>query len=215
MICTFHSLCLRILQALCRARSGCRPTSRIYRFGRSDQADQGGDQAAGDFQHQFPAVDRAWRRSATPRTSCSTPEAYADAAGDFYQRHGRPGLREISAAADAEQRAGFRRSAAAHRPGACAIIRRCCAELQDRFQYILIDEYQDTNHAQYVLAHALALRHRNICVVGDPDQSIYAWRGADIQNILDFEKDYPDAKVVRLEQNYRSTKTILRDRLAS
>ena len=82
-------------------------------------------------------------------------------------------------------------------------------ELQDRFQYVLIDEYQDTNHAQYVIAHALALRHRNMCVVGDPDQSIYAWRGADIQNILDFEKDYADAKIVRLERNYRSTKTIL------
>jgi DNA helicase-2/ATP-dependent DNA helicase PcrA len=81
--------------------------------------------------------------------------------------------------------------------------------LQDRFPYLLIDEYQDTNHAQYVLAHALAMRDRNICVVGDPDQSIYAWRGADIQNILDFEKDYPDAHIVRLEQNYRSTKTIL------
>ena len=74
---------------------------------------------------------------------------------------------------------------------------------------MLIDEYQDTNHAQYVIAHALALRHRNMCVVGDPDQSIYAWRGADIQNILDFEKDYADAKIVRLERNYRSTKTIL------
>ena len=82
-------------------------------------------------------------------------------------------------------------------------------ELQERFQYVLIDEYQDTNHAQYVIAHALALRHRNMCVVGDPDQSIYAWRGADIQNILDFEKDYPDAKIVRLERNYRSTKNIL------
>src|SRR5438874_2507422 len=82
-------------------------------------------------------------------------------------------------------------------------------ELQERFGYILIDEYQHTNHAQYVLAHALAMKHRNMCVVGDPDQSIYAWRGADIRNILEFEKDYPDAKVVRLEQNYRSTKTIL------
>ncbi len=83
------------------------------------------------------------------------------------------------------------------------------AELQQRFQYILIDEYQDTNHAQYMLAHALALRHRNMCVVGDPDQSIYAWRGADIRNILEFEKDYPDARIVKLEQNYRSTKRIL------
>src|SRR3954452_10940613 len=82
-------------------------------------------------------------------------------------------------------------------------------ELQDRYQYILIDEYQDTNHAQYILAHALAQKHRNLCVVGDPDQSIYAWRGADISNILDFERDYRDAKVVRLEQNYRSTKAIL------
>jgi DNA helicase-2/ATP-dependent DNA helicase PcrA len=82
-------------------------------------------------------------------------------------------------------------------------------ELQERYQYILIDEYQDTNHAQYVLAHSLALKHRNMCVVGDPDQSIYAWRGADLKNILDFEKDYPEAKVIRLEQNYRSTKTIL------
>lgn len=79
-----------------------------------------------------------------------------------------------------------------------------------RFQYVLIDEYQDTNHAQYLIAKLLARDHRNLCVTGDPDQSIYAWRGADISNILEFERDYPDARVVRLEQNYRSHGNILK-----
>ena len=80
---------------------------------------------------------------------------------------------------------------------------------QQRYQYIHVDEYQDTNHAQYQLVKLLASRFKNICVVGDADQSIYGWRGADMQNILDFEKDYPEAKLVLLEENYRSTKTIL------
>ena len=81
--------------------------------------------------------------------------------------------------------------------------------LQQQFRFVLIDEYQDTNRAQYYLAQMLAARHRNLHVTGDPDQSIYSWRGADIKNILAFEKDYPESKVVRLEQNYRSTKNIL------
>ncbi len=84
------------------------------------------------------------------------------------------------------------------------------ARYQERFQYISVDEYQDTNHIQYLLVKLLASGHRNLCVVGDEDQSIYSWRGADIQNILNFESDFPEAKVIKLEQNYRSTGVIVK-----
>jgi len=89
--------------------------------------------------------------------------------------------------------------------------------LDERYRYVLVDEYQDTNRAQYQIVAALSQQHRNLCVTGDPDQSIYSWRGAQIENILRFEREYPDTKVIRLEENFRSTQTIVRsaDRLIS
>src|SRR5690606_12335936 len=80
---------------------------------------------------------------------------------------------------------------------------------QKRFRYLLVDEYQDTNRAQFKLIKLLSEEYRNICVVGDEDQSIYSWRGADIRNILDYEKYYPETEVMKLEQNYRSSKNII------
>ncbi len=93
------------------------------------------------------------------------------------------------------------------------LLLRSCSEVleyyQNKFKYILVDEYQDTNYAQYVFINMIAKKNKNLCVVGDDDQSIYKFRGATIENILNFEKDYPNAKIIRLEQNYRSTQIIL------
>jgi DNA helicase-2/ATP-dependent DNA helicase PcrA len=83
------------------------------------------------------------------------------------------------------------------------------AHYQRRWQYVVVDEYQDTNRVQYELVQQVSRQHRNLCVVGDPDQSIYAWRGADLRNIMEFERDYPEARIVKLERNYRSTQPIL------
>ena len=206
MICTFHSLCLRILKHYA-PRLGIPANFTIY-----DSADQNKvikeaikllDISTTNF---APATVHGTISNA--KNQLLTPEEYSDRARDFYARTIARVYAKYQQMLTQNNALDFDdlllRTAQGLRD-----FPEVLAELQERFAYLLIDEYQDTNHVQYILAHALALKHRNICVVGDPDQSIYAWRGADIQNILDFEKDYPDAKIVRLEQNYRSTKTIL------
>ncbi len=206
MICTFHSLCMRILRYY-GTRIGMPENFTIY-----DSADQTKviKEALKLLEISSTNFSPAQVHGAISnfKNQLVTPEDAARVASMFYEKnvariYGKyQQLLKSNNAMDFDDLLmktviGFREYP------------DVLAELQERFQYILIDEYQDTNHAQYVLAHALAMKHRNICVVGDPDQSIYAWRGADIQNILDFEKDYTDATIVKLEQNYRSTKSIL------
>ncbi|HWP41446.1 MAG TPA: UvrD-helicase domain-containing protein [Tepidisphaeraceae bacterium] len=206
IICTFHSLCLRILRHYAPV-IGLPGNFSVY-----DSSDQTRvlkqalkllEISTSNF---APSVVHGTISQA--KNQLITADAFAQAASDFYTRRVARIYAKYQQLLMQNNALDFDdlllRTTLAFREHP-QILR----ELQDRFAYLLIDEYQDTNHAQYVLAHALALRHRNICVVGDPDQSIYRWRGADIQNILDFEKDYPDAKVVHLEQNYRSTRTIL------
>ena len=205
-ICTFHSLCLRVLRHYAE-RVGLPGNFSIY-----DSADQ--TRVIKDALKSLEISTTNFAPSAVHGTiskaknELMTPEDFSRQAGDFYQRQVARIYTKYQELLKQNNALDFDdlllRTAHAFRAHG-----EMLRELQERFAYLLIDEYQDTNHAQYIIAHALAQRHRNICVVGDPDQSIYAWRGADIKNILDFETDYPDAKIVKLEQNYRSTKTIL------
>ncbi|MCU1235736.1 MAG: ATP-dependent helicase, Rep family, partial [Candidatus Solibacter sp.] len=206
IICTFHSLCLRVLRHYA-PQVGLPANFSIY-----DSADQ-----TKLVKEAIKSLDIS-STNFTPGTlhgtisnaknQLVTADAFAQNARDFYNKTVARVYKKYQELLAQNNALDFDdlllRTAHAFRAHPDVL-----RELQDRFQYLLIDEYQDTNHAQYVIAHALALRHRNMCVVGDPDQSIYGWRGADIKNILDFEKDYPNAKTIRLEQNYRSTQNIL------
>jgi len=206
MICTFHSLCLRILKHYA-ATVGLPANFSVF-----DSADQSkllkGAMKDLDISSTNYPPGSVHAAISKAKNKLLTPEMFSRTAGDIYER--------IVARVYAKYQAMLKTNGALDFDD--LLMEACRAlgghpliltELQARFVHILIDEYQDTNHAQYILAHALAAKGRNITVVGDPDQSIYAWRGADLSNILEFEQDYPDALVVRLEQNYRSTKTVL------
>jgi DNA helicase-2/ATP-dependent DNA helicase PcrA len=162
-----------------------------------------------EIHQELYSPQQLMRRISTLKNDLVDPETFVREAGDFgleekvarvyplYQRH----LRD-NAAVDFDDLLMI----------TVQLLRRhdnVLERYQKRLRYILVDEYQDTNMAQYHLLHLLAAKHRNLCVVGDDDQSVYRFRGANVRNILNFERDYPDARVVKLEQNYRSTATIL------
>lgn len=205
-ISTFHSLCVRILRRYA-VSAGINPNFSIY-----DESDQNKcvKHALADCdlnKANFPPA-RMLDAISTLKNKLIDAEAFQQQADDFFSKalskiycRYQQILGELNALDfdDLLMKTAFLLDEHTD----------ICTELGSRFKYLLIDEYQDTNHAQYRISKALASTHNNICATGDPDQSIYRWRGADIRNILDFERDWPDALVVRLEENFRSTPGIL------
>ncbi len=204
---TFHAACARILRADA-TRIGFRPSFSIYdssdqvRLVRSIIEDDLGKDAK-----RYPArgvharISSAKNQLLSPQQFIDENDGYFDTlVGEVYLRY-QARLLEAGAM-DFDD-------LLVHTAHLLEQIPESREKWQRAFQHILVDEYQDTNHAQYRLIRSLAASHNSIMVVGDSDQSIYSWRGADIRNILDFEKDFPNARTIRLEQNYRSTQTIL------
>ncbi|OGC95654.1 MAG: hypothetical protein A2W25_17600, partial [candidate division Zixibacteria bacterium RBG_16_53_22] len=203
---TFHSFCARVLRAHAEAL-GHRKAFSIY-----DEAESLAlikriykDKGIPDSQPSFGATQNEISRA---KEKLIGPEEFAENTGNFVQRNVAIIYREYQRRLVANNAMDFDDllmkavELFQNRPDILEYYR-------EKFHYVLVDEYQDTNHAQYRLVNLLAGTRRNLCVVGDDDQSIYAWRGADIANILDFEKDYPDCRIVKLEENYRSTQIIL------
>lgn len=203
---TFHSICVRILRAEGH-RLGYRSNFQI--FDTLDQtavvreclAELNLDQKRFDPSSILASISRAKDR-------LLAPSQYSDEASDFWEKK--------VAQVYARYQGKLEKNNAMDFDDLIMLTvmllqnyKEVREKYQSRFAYIMVDEYQDTNHAQYELVHLLAAAHGNLCVVGDEDQSIYAFRGADIRNILEFEKDFPQAKVIKLEENYRSTKCIL------
>ena len=203
---TFHGLCARILRRYASS-AGLGPAFTI--FDTSDRLDtirQAIGKCGLSVENWRPrAVEEAISRA---KNALQSPDAFEKSARDFSQRTLVRIYRcyeELMARQNAVDFDDLLMKTA-HLLGDAPDV---AAELAHRFRYVLVDEYQDTNGAQYRVAAHLCAAHRNICATGDPDQSIYGWRGADIENILGFERDFPDARVIRLEQNFRSTRHIL------
>ncbi len=204
---TFHALCVRLLREF-GTLGGVQPGFSIY-----DQTDQKrvikDALALCDIPEQLLRPERALAKISHAKNRLQTPAEFAERASFHDQRM-------LARVYDAYDQLLRQRNAVDFDD----LLMRVAQVLRDhpdiaerlniRFQYVLIDEYQDTNHAQYLIARSLSRHHGNICATGDPDQSIYGWRGANIRNILEFEHDFPDARIVRLEENYRSTKHICR-----
>jgi DNA helicase-2/ATP-dependent DNA helicase PcrA len=206
-ISTFHSLCVQILRRYADA-AGIHPNFSVY-----DEADQGRCVKQAIHESELDATNfppgRVLEAISTLKNKLLDAETFRRQAEDFVTRtiarvYAR--YQEILTQRNGLDFDDLLMKAALLLEHNTTV----CRELSERFQYLLIDEYQDTNHAQYRLAKALVSYHNNICATGDPDQSIYRWRGADIRNILAFEKDWPDATIIKLEENFRSTAPILR-----
>jgi DNA helicase II / ATP-dependent DNA helicase PcrA len=205
-ILTFHSTCARILRRE-HELLGLPSHFSIYDEADSERVVRMVLEVAGVDPKRFPPK-AVLAQIGKAKDHLITAGEYAEAAGNWYERQVADVYLEYE-----------RRLAAAGAVDFDDLILRTVrlfrdhpevlGHYQERFRYILIDEYQDTNRAQYHLVNLLASKHRNLCVVGDADQGIYSWRGATIQNLLDFEHDYPDAEEFILDQNYRSTRTIL------
>ncbi len=205
-ISTFHSLCVRILRRYAD-KAGIKPNFSVY-----DQADQVRCAKEAVKECEFDSSNfppsRMLDAISTLKNKLVDAESFRADASDFFSRT----LAEVYVCYERilRERNGLDFDDLLMKTA--FLLRDCpdvCSELSDRFKFLLIDEYQDTNHAQYTIAKTLALHHGNICATGDPDQSIYRWRGADIRNILAFENDWPDATVVKLEENFRSSANIL------
>ncbi|MBL7132894.1 MAG: UvrD-helicase domain-containing protein, partial [Phycisphaerae bacterium] len=205
-LCTFHALCARLLREF--ATEAAISTSYTI-YDADDQIRLVKEAVAGLYTHGSRFSPRAIRAAISrAKDDLKTPAALAGEVGTDYMKTAAEVYREYEKLLAANNALDFDdlllRVAFLLRDH--DEIRR---RLSDRYRYVLIDEYQDTNRAQYIIAHSIVGEQGNICATGDPDQSIYAWRGADINNIMEFEQDYPSALVIRLEENYRSTKAIL------